>query len=139
MSSRRANECPRCGFAYTAWNRPRPANRGFLERFRQNLKEQGRHGWGPLKHARFAQAVHARPWQCRCGTWLRARPWTFNWVDVVGLLVLGILSGFLAFRFPWARNGYVFALPMALWVGYRTTTQVAVEEVPAGVVDEHAA
>jgi hypothetical protein len=52
-------------------------------------------------------------------------------VDVVGIVVLAAIQVFLATRFPWARNKYVFAIPIALWVGYRTTTQIAVEEVPA--------
>jgi len=134
MEQRRPNECPRCGFAYTAWNRPKHGS--FGERFSKNLRERPRYGWGPLGHARHAQAEQTRPWQCRCGTWLRARAWTFGWVDVAGIVVLAILEVLLAVRFAWARNKYFFAIPIALWVGYRVASQVAVEEVPANAAEK---
>jgi len=134
MEQRRPNECPRCGFSYTAWNRPKHGS--FGERFLKNLRERPRYGRGPLGHARYAQAEQTRPWQCRCGTWLRARAWTFGWVDVAGIVVLAILEVLLAVRFAWARNKYFFAIPIALWVGYRVASQVAVEEVPATVAEK---
>jgi hypothetical protein len=136
---RRPNECPRCCFAYTAFNRPKSANSTFVQRFRRSLREQRRHGVGPLADARYAQAEHLRPWQCRCGTWLRARPWSFGWVDVAGIVVIAAIQVALAVRFPWMRNKFAFAIPIALWVGYRTTTRVAVDEVPASEVEAEAA
>src|SRR5262249_47919343 len=127
---RRPNECPRCGFTYTAFNRPRE-NSTYAERFVRSLREQGQYGGGPFAKVRYAEAVHMRPWQCRCGTWLRAGRWRFGWVDVAGIAVLGVMSAFVSAWFPWARNRWVFAAPIALWVGYRLSTQVTVVEVPA--------
>jgi hypothetical protein len=129
MEWRRPNECPRCAFVYTAFNRPQQGS--FSERFFRNLRERRRYKSGAFGSARFAQAEQVRPWQCRCGTWLRAKEWTFSWVDVAGILVLGVLEGLVAMQFPWARNKYFFAIPIALWVFYRAATQVVVEEVPA--------
>jgi hypothetical protein len=133
VESRRPNECPRCGFVYTAFNRTKPANSTFFQRFARSLREQRRHGFGPLAEARYAEAVHMRPWQCRCGTWLQASAWSFGWVDVAGIAVLAAVNGFLAARFPWAHNAFAFAIPIGLWVGYRVASQVAVTEVPAPV------
>jgi len=129
MDYRKPNECPRCGFAYTAWNRPKHGT--FGERFVKNLKDRPKYGWGPLAHARMAEVEQTRPWQCRCGTWLRAKPWTFGWVDVAGIVVLAILEVMAAARYPWARSPYVFAIPIAVWVMYRVSSQVTVEEVQA--------
>jgi hypothetical protein len=129
VDSRRPNECPRCGFAYTGFNRPKPANSTFAQRFARSLREQRSHGSGLFAKSRYAAAEHVRPWQCRCGTWLQARPWSFGWVDVVGITVLAAVNGTLATQFSWARNAYAFAIPIGLWVGYRTTLQVAVTEV----------
>ena len=134
MESRRPNECPRCGFAYTAFNRPKPANSTFWQRFTRSLREQRRYG-GPLGNVRYVEAEHTRPWQCRCGTWLQASPWSFGWVDVAGIAVLAVMSGLLATQFSWGRNGYAFAIPIGLWVGYRLSTQVAVAEVPADAAE----
>jgi hypothetical protein len=50
-------------------------------------------------------------------------------VDVVGITVIAAVNGTLATQFSWARNAYAFAIPIGLWVGYRTTLQVAVTEV----------
>ena len=130
MEYRRANECPRCGFVYTGFNRPKPANSTFAERFSASLREQRRYS-GIFGRVRYVEAEHARPWQCRCGTWLQASPWSFGWVDVTGIAALGGLHAVLAANFGWARNGWVFATPIALWVGYRLTRQVSVAEVPA--------
>jgi len=134
METRRPNECPRCAFVYTAWNRPKTGT--FSERFVKNLRERPRHGWGAFGHARYAQAEHTRPWQCRCGTWLRARPWSFGWIDVAGVVVLAALEVLLAMRYEWARNKYFFAIPIALWVMVRTASQVAVDEVPASELEK---
>jgi hypothetical protein len=142
MDTRRPNECPRCGFAFTAFNRPKPANSSFGQRFERNLRERRKYGIGPLADLRYAQAEQVQPFQCRCGTWLRARPWSFGWVDVIGIVVIGALQVFVAFQVPWARNKYFFAIPIALWVFYRTTLQVAVAEVPAAETEalkKHAA
>jgi hypothetical protein len=131
MDYRRPNECPRCGFAYTAFNRPASPSNGFWDRFTTSLREQRRHGVGVFGKARYAEAVHVRPWQCRCGTWLRAGNWSFGWIDVVAIAALTALHVLLASQFPWAKNGYVFATPIGLWVGYRVTSQVTVHEVSA--------
>jgi hypothetical protein len=136
MEARRANECPRCGFVYTAFNRPKPANSTFGQRFARNLRERRRFGVGPIAELRYAQAEQTRPFQCRCGTWLRARAWSFGWVDVAGIAVIAAIQVYLAIHFPWARNPYVFAVPIGLWVFYRTTLQVAVSEVPASEIPE---
>jgi len=143
MDSRRPNECPRCGFAYTAFNRPRPAHTTFAQRFGRNLQERRRHGWGVLGDARHAQAEQVRPFQCRCGTWLRAAAWSFHWVDVVGIIVIAAIQVALAGSYEWMRNQYVFAVPIGLWVLYRTSSQVAVSEVqpanelPRSATEEH--
>jgi hypothetical protein len=134
MDGRRPNECPRCGFVYTACNRPKHGT--FGERFVKNLRDRPKYGWGPLAHARMAEAEQTRPWRCRCGTWLRAKAWTFGWVDLVGIAVLAILEGLLAVRYPWVWNPYVFAIPIGLWVVYRVSSQVEVEEVPADAAEE---
>jgi len=134
VESRRPNECPRCGFAYTAFNRPTSGS--FLERFTRSLREQRKHGLGALAKARYAEAEHLRPWQCRCGTWLRASAWSFGWVDLAGVVALGSIHGYLATQFPWLRNGVAFAIPVGLWVGYRLSTQSAVAEVPADTAQE---
>jgi hypothetical protein len=131
MEARRANECPRCGFVYTAWNRPKPANSTFGERFARSLREQSRHGLGAFGRIRYVSAEHTRPFQCRCGTWLQAAPWSFGWVDVAGIAVLAALHAYLAAQFPSLKNAYAFAIPIGLWIGYRLTFQVAVAEVPA--------
>jgi hypothetical protein len=136
VEARRPNECPRCGFAYTAFNRPKPANSTFAERFVRSLLEQGKYGSGPLAKLRYVEAEQTRPWQCRCGTWLRANAWSFGWVDGVAIIAIGLIQGYLATRFSWARNAYAFAIPIGLWVGYRTTVQVSVREVPAGAVSD---
>jgi hypothetical protein len=130
VEARRPNECPRCGFAYTAFNRPKPAHSTFAERFMRSLREQRQHGLGMFGKLRYVQE-QTRPWQCRCGTWLQANPWSFGWVDVAGIAVIAVLQAALAAQFSWARNKWVFAVPIGLWVGYRTTTQVAVSEVSA--------
>ena len=134
MDYRRPNECPRCGFAYTGWNRSKHGT--FGQRFLKNLRDRPKYGWGPLGHARMAQAEQTRPWQCRCGTWLRAKAWTFGWVDVAGVVVLGILEALVAVRYEWARNKWFFAIPIALWVMYRVSSQVTVEEVPVEVAQK---
>jgi len=131
-TTRRPNECPRCGFAYNAWNRPKPAT--FTERFKRNLQERARHGFGTTGEIRYAQAEQVRPFQCRCGTWLRARPWSFGWADVVGIVVIAAIQVVVAVKVPWARNKWFFAIPIGLWVGYRTTTQVAIDELPASEI-----
>lgn len=136
MDSRRPNECPRCGFAYTGFNRPKPANSTFAQRFARSMREQRSHGSGLFAKARYAEAEHVRPWQCRCGTWLQARAWSFGAVDVVGMAVLAALQVVLATQFSWARNAYAFAIPIGLWVGYRAASQVAVTEVPASTARE---
>ena len=130
METRSKNECPRCGFVYTAFNRPRPANSSFGERFARSLREQGRYGLGAFGKFRYVAAEHTRPFQCRCGTWLQAAPWSLGWVDVAGIAVLAALHAYLAAQFPWLHNPYAFAVPIGLWVGYRLTRQVAVAEVP---------
>jgi hypothetical protein len=135
VDSRRPNECPRCGFAYTAFNRPKPMNSTFAGRFRRSLREQGKYG-GPFGKLRYVEAEQTRPWRCRCGTWLRAQAWSFGWVDLLGIAVIGLVQGWLATQFAWARNPYAFAIPIGLWIGYRTTLQVAVEEVPADAAAE---
>lgn len=121
---------------YTAFNRPRPANSTFSERFARSLREQARYGTGAFGKVRYAAAEHTRPFQCRCGTWLQADPWSFGWVDVAGIAALVVLHALVAAHYPWAKNGYVFAIPIGLWVGYRITTQVAVSEVPASALEE---
>jgi hypothetical protein len=135
MDSRRPNECPRCGFAYTAFNRPKPANSTFGQRFTRNLRERRKFGIGPLAEIRYVQAEQARPFPCRCGTWLRPHPWSFGVVDVIGIVVIAAIQVVLSVQFPWMRNKYVFAVPIALWVFYRTTRQVAVSEVPAAELE----
>jgi hypothetical protein len=135
MDSRRPNECPRCGFVYTAFNRPKPANTTFPQRFGRNLRERRKHGWGPIGEARHAQAEQVRPFQCRCGTWLRAKAWTFDAVDVLGIVVIAAFQVLLSARYEWMRNKYVFAIPIGFWVLYRTSSQVAVSEVPASEVE----
>jgi hypothetical protein len=131
MDTRRSNECPRCRFSYTAWNKGKAMNPSFGRRFQQNLRERPRYGWGPIGDLRFAQAANLRPFRCRCGTWLRARPWTFGWIDVIGIVVIGAIVVVLGTRYSWARGGYAFAVPIGLWVGYRVSTQIAIDEVPA--------
>ena len=129
MEFRRPNECPRCGFAYTAFNRPLSGS--FFERFKRSLRDQRRYGGGPFAKVRYVEAEHTRPWQCRCGAWLQASAWSFDAVDVAGVIALAILNGLLATRFEWARNGFAFAIPIALWVGYRLSLQVEVTETTA--------
>ena len=131
MQATRPNECPRCGFAYNGFNRPRQGR--FSERFTRSLREQRQYGLGFLGKARYAEAEHTRPFQCRCGAWLQAKPWSFGGIDLAGIVALVILNGILATRFEWARNAYAFAIPIGLWVGYRTSSQLAVAEVPAPV------
>src|SRR5688572_4630597 len=101
MASARPKHCPRCGFAYTAFNRPNPGNSTFWQRFVRRLREQRKHGFGPLAEARYAEAEHLRPWQCRCGTWLQASAWSFGWVDLAGILVLVGAQGYLSMHFSW--------------------------------------
>jgi hypothetical protein len=135
MEFRRANECPRCGFAYTGFNRPNPVNSSFSERFFASLRNQRQYS-GVFGKLRYVEAEHTRPWQCRCGTWLQASPWSFGWVDVLAIALLAGLHALLAARFEWARNGWVFATPIGLWVGYRLTRQVGVAEVSAPAAAE---
>ena len=46
-----------------------------------------------------------------------------------------MIHGYLALTSP-ERNGYAFAIPIGLWVGYRVALQVAVTEVPASAAQE---
>ena len=71
------------------------------------------------------------PFECRCGAWLRMKPLRFNWVDVAGLVLLATIQLFVAVRFWWARNSFLFFIPLGLWFMYRTSRQITVEEVPA--------
>jgi hypothetical protein len=109
-ATRRPNECPRCGFVYSSFNRPKPQLQTSDIRILQN----------PL----------AVPWQCCCGTWLRTRPLSFGWVDIAGLLILTTIEIFGAVRFWWLRSGVIFFLPIGAWLTYRTSRQDAIEEVP---------
>jgi hypothetical protein len=57
------------------------------------------------------------------------------------MLMVAIAVVTLTLRFAWARNAYLLAPLMALWVVYRTSTHITVEEVPAeevptGIVEE---
>jgi hypothetical protein len=109
-SNRRLNECPRCGHAYSSWNRPRSPQRSGV---------------------RLYSTAVALPWQCSCGVWLRVKPYSFNWVDLVALFALSLVSFFLASRFWWACNPFVFALPIGVWFNHRISAQFSIEEVPA--------
>jgi len=108
-----------------------PQSGSFFERFKRSLRDQRRYGGGPFAKVRYVEAEHTRPWQCRCGAWLQASAWSFDAVDVAGVIALAILNGLLATRFEWARNGFAFAIPIALWVGYRLSLQVEVTETTA--------
>ncbi|HEY2953707.1 MAG TPA: hypothetical protein VGK89_00485 [Candidatus Eisenbacteria bacterium] len=133
MDPRRPNECPRCRFPYSAWDREHGI---FGERAAKNLRDRSRQGWGPLGHARAADAEQTRPWRCRCGTWLRARAWNFGWVDIAGMAVLAFLGVLLAVRYSWMANPYVLGVPIALWFAYRVSSQFSVEEVPAEAAEK---
>ena len=69
-------------------HRVQPAEAGarnLLAAVHAHLREQRKHGLGLFAEARYAHAVHLRPWQCRCGTWLQAIAWSFGWVDLAGI------------------------------------------------------
>jgi len=111
-SIRRPNECPRCGVAYSAFNLPRPPRRSPDEI--RSLKT----GLTPA-------------WQCRCGAWLRTKPRSYGWIDIVAIVVLATIQLFVAVRFWWARVSFVYFLPIGLWFLYRSSRPMIVEEVPA--------
>jgi hypothetical protein len=110
-----------------------------MQRFKRNLSERRRYGFSTIGEIRYAQAQQTVPWQCRCGTWLHAKPWSFGWVDIVGIVVIAAVQVVASIHLPWMRNKYVFAIPIALWVGYRTTLQISIEEVPAPAMETRTA
>ena len=72
-----------------------------------------------------------QPWRCRCGAWLHAKPLSFNWVDLVVIIVLFAIELFIASRFWWALNPLFFFTPIGAWLAYRMSRQFTVEEIPA--------
>ncbi len=110
MDPNRSNTCPRCGFVYTAYNRPHPPRQGLINERRA--------------HPRLG-----KPWQCVCGAWLRSRQRTFGWADVLGIVVITAVAGAVAFRYWWVLTPPVLGVALAAWIGVRHWSDAAVEEV----------
>jgi hypothetical protein len=126
MASRRPNECPRCGFAYSLWTHT-PHSRA--ERVGTVL----RHGGSPFGHAAAATELETAPWQCRCGAVLRRRQSTYGWADAGAIAAIAALwvAAILTLPVPWLRSKWVLPAAIALWVLFRTSTQFALDEVSA--------
>ena len=126
MSVVRPNECPRCGYAHSAWATPRAP---FGERMAVSMRY--RHGLFGLGAARATMELEKMPWTCRCGTRLRRKSSRYGAVDAIGIAVIGV--AYLLAVVLWPPLGawriWPLAIPLGAWVVYRTHIQFAIEEV----------
>ena len=122
----RPNECPRCGFACSAWATPRAP---LSERMAVSLHH--RPGFFGLGHARAAMELERMPWTCRCGARLRRKPSQFGTVEAVGVAAIGVACMIAVMACPplVAWKFWPFGILVGLWIGFRTHVQFAIEEV----------